>query len=169
MSLCWYVLQSKPNREGFLNTQLSHRKIETYFPCLSVSPVNPRARKLKPFFPGYLFVHLDLDQTPVSSLAWVPGANRLVSFDDLPASVPDEMIDSIRRNLDRVNSQFKDDQSKLRHGDPVVILDGPFKGYRAIFDAAIDGSERVRLLVRLLRDKHIRVQVPARMAQPGKS
>lgn len=169
MSLCWYALQSKPNRESFLNSQLSHRQIETYFPCLRVSPVNPRARKMKPYFPGYLFVRLDLGQTPVSSLAWVPGANRLVSFDDLPASVPDEAIDAIRKNVDQINNQSRNPKPALQHGDPVEILDGPFKGYQAIFDAAIEGSERVRLLVKLLRDKHLRVQLPARLAEPKKS
>lgn len=169
MSLCWYALQSKPNRESFLNSQLSHRKIETYFPCLRVSPVNPRARKLKPFFPGYLFVRVDLGQTPVSSLAWVPGSNRLVSFDDLPASVPDEVIDGIRKNVDRANNQSQGPKPALQHGDPVEILDGPFKGYQAIFDTAIEGSERVRLLVKFLRDKQMRVQLPGRFAQPKKS
>ena len=170
MSLAWYVLHSKPNKESFLFAQLRHRDIEAFYPRLQVEPVNPRSRKVRPFFPGYLFVHVDLDETPLSSLAWVPGVRRLVSFDDEPAIVPEEVITGIRKNVQRINQAQADKKKQgLKHGDPVTILDGPFEGYQAIFDTALEGSERVRLLIKFIRDKQIRVQVPADMAKPQKS
>ena len=170
MSLAWYVLHSKPNKENFLFAQLCHREIEAFYPRLRVEPVNPRSRKVRPFFPGYLFVHVDLDETPLSSLAWVPGVRRLVSFDDEPAIVPEDVINGIRKNVQRINQAQADGKKQgLKHGDPVIILDGPFEGYQAIFDTALEGSDRVRLLIKFIRDKQIRVQVPADMAKPQKS
>jgi len=51
----------------------------------------------------------------------------------------------------------------------VTIHGGPFDGYQAIFDTKLEGSERVRLLIELLRGQQMRVQVPARMVKPKKS
>ena len=166
MALSWYVLHSKPNREGFLFTQLQHREIETFYPRLRVEPVNPRARKVRPFFPGYLFVHVDLDEVPLSSLTYVPGAHNVVCFDYKPAIVPDDVITMIKSNVERLNRQPKKSKRGLKHGDPVEVKGGPFEGYQAIFDTALKGSDRVRLLIKLLHGQQIRVQVPRDMAEP---
>ena len=166
MALSWYVLHSKPNREQFLYSQLQHREIETFYPRLRVEPVNPRARKIRPFFPGYLFVHVDLDETSLSSLAYVPGAHSLVSFDYEPAVVPDDVITMIKSNVEHLNRKTKEEGSSLKHGDPVEVKGGPFEGYQAIFDTALKGSDRVRLLIKLLHGQQIRVQVPKDMAKP---
>jgi len=168
MSLSWYVLHSKPNKEDFLFSQLRHREIEVYYPRLRVDPVNPRSRKVKPFFPGYLFVQVDLENTPLSGLAYVPGSNRVVSFDHEPAVVPEEVIHTIRQNVDRINADPDQLQNQLVHGDPVTIQGGPFEGYQAIFDTHLEGSERVRLLIKLLRGQQVRVQVPSKMIKPKK-
>lgn len=169
MNPSWYVLHSKPNKENFLYAQLCHRKIEAFYPRLRVNPVNPRARKVKPFFPGYLFVHVDLDQTPLSSLAWVPGVRRLISFDDEPAAVQDEVISGIRQNVNRINQEQNQQDHGLKHGDHVLIQGGPFDGYHAIFDTTLEGSQRVRLLIEFIRDQHMRLQVPAEMVKPQKT
>lgn len=168
MSLSWYVLHSKPNKEDFLFSQLRHRKVEVYYPRLGVDPVNPRSRKVRPFFPGYLFVQVDLENTPLSSLSYVPGANRVVSFDQEPAIVPDEVIHTIRQNVERINENPDTFHKQLRHGDPVIIEGGPFEGYQAIFDTHLEGSERVRLLIKLLRGQQMRVQIPTKMVKPKK-
>lgn len=165
MSLSWYVLHSKPNREKFLFSQLQHREIETFYPRLRVEPVNPRSRKVRPFFPGYLFIHVDLDKTPISSLTYIPGAHNVVSFDYEPAVVPDDVLNVIQNNVERLNRDPKKYQKALKHGDPVIIKGGPFEGYQAIFDTALKGSDRVRLLIKLLHGQQIRVQVPEDMAQ----
>ena len=166
MAKSWYVLHSKPNRERFLFSQLQHREIETFYPRLRVEPINPRARKVRPFFPGYLFIHIDLDKTPLSSVAYIPGAQRVVSFDYEPAVVPDEVISMIKSNVSRINRQQKEPQTTLKPGDPVEVKGGPFAGYHAIFDASLKGSDRVRLLIKLLHGQQIKVQVPRDMAAP---
>ena len=168
MSLSWYVLHSKPNKEDFLFTQLRHREIEVYYPRLRVNPVNPRSRNVRPFFPGYMFVHVDLETTPLSVLSYIPGANRVVSFEHEPAIVSDEVVLTIRQNVDRINENPNQQQEQIAHGDPVTIHGGPFEGYQAIFDTRLEGSERVRLLIKLLRGQQVRVQVPSKMVKPIK-
>jgi len=61
MTQRWYVIRSKPRKEEFLAEQMQMRKLEIFEPLIRVQTVNPRARKIKPYFPGYVFVHLDLE------------------------------------------------------------------------------------------------------------
>ncbi len=100
MSLAWYVLHSKPNKEEFLRQQLTSRQVDHFYPTVVVTPVNPRSRKIRPFFPGYLFVHMDLDEVNQSpSLQWMPGAVGLVAFDGKAAEVPDGLIAALKQRL----------------------------------------------------------------------
>jgi transcription antitermination factor NusG len=43
----------------------------------------------------------------------------------------------------------------------VVIQDGPFAGYEAIFDTRLPGRERVRVLLKLLQKRQVPVDLPA--------
>ena len=72
MSRQWYALRSKPNREEALCSQAMARGLEVFHPRLRVQPVNPRARTVKAYFPGYLFVRYDLEAQGFSALAWIP-------------------------------------------------------------------------------------------------
>ena len=55
----WYVLRSKPDKQNLLRGQLFSHQIEFNFPTMRVKAVNPRSQKIRPYFPGDLFVHVD--------------------------------------------------------------------------------------------------------------
>ena len=161
MATSWYVLRSKPRKEDFLYGQLRARKIECYYPKVRVQPVNPRARKSKAYFPGYLFIHVDLEQENLSALQWMPGAIGLVSFGKEPSWVSDALISAIRKQVTAINIAGGENLAGLISGDEVVIQDGPFVGYKAIFDLSLPGNERVRVLLKLLEDQGMRLELPA--------
>jgi transcription antitermination factor NusG len=169
MSSQWYVMQSKPNKEDLLWDQLCVREIEVFYPRIRVKPTNPRARKLKPFFPGYLFVNVDLEKIAISSLAWIPGANRMVSFDDKPASVPELVINKINKAIEKINATGGEQRNKFKHGDVVQIMDGPFSGFSGIFDRRLDGNGRVLILLKLLQDKQMRLELQNNMISKEQS
>jgi transcriptional antiterminator RfaH len=58
-----------------------------------------------------------------------------------------------------VNANGNELLTRLKPGDRVVIQDGPFAGYEAIFDVRLRGAERVRVLLQLLRDRCVRVNL----------
>ena len=159
MASLWYVMQSKPNKEDLLWGQLRTREIKVFYPRIHVNPANPRSRKVQPFFPGYLFVNVDLEEIAISTLAWMPGANRMVSFDDEPASVPELIIEEIHKQIEKINKAGGRQQNKFKHGDAVQIMAGPFAGYGGIFDRHIDGNGRVRILLKLLQDRKMRLDI----------
>ena len=157
----WYVLHSKPRKEDLLWEQLRIRKVEAFNPRIKVQPVNPRARKIRPYFPGYVFVRVDLQQANWPSLQWMPGATGLVAFGGEPASVPDSLIHGIRNRVEEINTNGGEQLEGLKQGDPVVIQGGAFDGYEAIFDTRMSGNERVRVLLSLLQTQQRRLELPA--------
>lgn len=161
MTAHWYVLHSKPMKEALLWEQLSLQGIEGYFPCIRTHPVNAHARKVKPYFPGYLFGYVDLEHINLSVLQWMPGASGIVSFDGFAAPVPDNVIAAVRRRVDEINAAGGELFDGLKRGDVVRIQDGPFSGYEAIFDARLSGEERVRVLLKLLNRQQFPLELPS--------
>ena len=158
----WYVLHSKPHKEGELNAYLESIGIETYYPTIHVNPVNPRARKIRPYFPRYLFVCVRLAEVGLSIFRWAPGATRLVEFGGYPAKVPNEVIRQLKRHLEAVEAAGGLTLNGLKPGDPVRIINGPLSGYEAIFDLRLSGNERVQVLLEMLgRLVHAQIDVNA--------
>ena len=157
----WLVMRSKPNREVALRQELRARMIEVFYPEIRVHPINPRSRTSRAFFPGYLFVHVDPDQTGFSDLNWVPFSQGLVSFGGDLSEVPDHLIHKIQKQVEAINAAGGEQLHGLQRGDRVNITSGPFAGYEAIFDLTLPGQERVRVLFELLSRQRMPVIVPA--------
>ena len=168
MSVHWYAMRSKPNKEDFLARQLEAYGVDFFYPRLQVNPVNPRARKIRPYLPNYLFVHVDLDVVNISTLRWMPGASDIVSFGGEPASIPDFMIAAIKRHVDQLNLSARELINDLQPGDIVLVQDGPFAGYEAIFDGRLTGQERVRVLLNLLQQRQIPLEIEGRKIKRAK-
>jgi transcription elongation factor/antiterminator RfaH len=168
MTQRWYVIRTKPRKEEFLADQILIRKIEVFNPQIRVQTVNPRAKKVKPYFPGYVFLHLDFEKASAFSMQYIPGATGLVSFGGEAADVPDGLIQAIRHRVDEINTAGGELFEALKTGETVVIHSGPFAGYEAIFDARLPGSERVRVLLKLLKNRQMTVELPAGQVRPKK-
>jgi len=149
----WYALRSKSRKEDAVWRQLQSQGYEVFYPCLRVHPVNPRSRKIVPYFPGYLFVEVDLEQSGISVFQWMPHTVGLVSFGGEPSIVPENLILAIQKRVDEINAAGGEIFDGLKPGETVWISDGPFQGYEAIFDGRLPGSERVRVLLEFLGNR----------------
>ena len=161
----WYVMHSKPRKEAFLRERLRIQRIEVYLPSIRVKPVNPRARKEQPFFPGYLFVNVDLEKIPMSDFQRIAGSIGLVCYGGEPAYVGDPLIREIQKQVEEITDSVNGYVDRFRPGDLVVINDGPFATYKAMFDCRLSGSDRVRVLLELLQDQKVRVELSGRQLQ----
>ena len=169
MARQWYALRSKPRKEEVLWRQLRSHEYEVFFPRLKVQPVNPRSRKWRAYFPGYMFVQVDIDEVGPSTFQWMPHAIGLVSFDGEPANVPDNLIHAIVKRVEEITAAGGEFFDGLKPGDQVKINNGPFQGYEAIFDARIPGNERVRLLIQMLSDRRLPVELMAAQVERKKN
>ncbi len=168
MTLHWYALKSHPHKEDLLFHQINTRGLEVFYPRIKVQPVNPRSRKIRPYFPGYLFVRVDLDTSGISLFQWMPYASGLVSFGGEAAVVPDILISALQQKMDSIAAAGGELYVAIKPGTQVLIQGGPFEGYEAIFDTRIAGSERVRVLLKMLNNQSVRVELPAGQITPHK-
>lgn len=168
MSTHWYALNSHPRKEDILCQHALAQGIETFYPRMRVSPVNPRSKKIRPYFPGYMFVHVDINNVGLSVFQWMPFAKGLVSFGGEPAVVPDALIYSIQQRVKEIAQAGGELFDGLKSGDSVMIHDGPFSGYEAIFDIRLPGSERVRVLLKMLSQRNLPIELDARQIQKKK-
>ena len=161
MAEYWYALRSKPRKEEVLWQQLLARDIDVFFPRIRVHPVNPRSRKLRPYFPGYMFVQVDLEAVGPSKFNWMPHAIGLVSFDGEPATVPENLIHEVSKRVEEIAAAGGEFYDGLQQGEQVRVSSGPFAGYEAIFDMRLPGSERMRVLIQMLTDRNVPVELKA--------
>jgi transcription antitermination factor NusG len=165
MAVHWYALQTRALKEGFVAQQLEARAFPVFYPRLTVKPVNPRARTVRPFFPCYLFVRADLAEVGMAAFQYLPHTVGLVCFGDTPAVVEPELLEGIAGQLDQINSAGGELFLRLQRGDRVQITHGVFAGYEAIFDGRLRDTDRVRLLLELIGCRQAVVELQVNQIQ----
>ena len=156
----WYVLHTNPHSERLVALLFQQKYIETYLPEIDVVCKDQR-RRMKPFFPGYLFAQIDLEMGESSSWKWTPGLRYVVSYGEQPIPVPGEIIKSIEYSLRNLQSGSGHAKHKFKAGDTVRIKDGPFKDMLAEFDGPMTSSARVQVLLKAVHHV-VRLRVDAK-------
>jgi transcription antitermination factor NusG len=128
--------------------QLKDRGFEVFYPRLYLPTGNGGGLKIRSFFPGYLFVKVDFGSVSLSTFQWMPYTEGLVCIDEIPAYVPDRLIQAIQRHLERINAVSKKLSDVAQEDE--LGFDGFFAGENNIFDAHLTDGERVRALLRAL-------------------
>jgi hypothetical protein len=75
-------------------------------------------------------------------------------------------VHAIRQRVEEINRAGGELFDVLKKGETVLIHSGPFAGYEGIFDARLPGSDRVRVLLKLLKDRQLPVDLPAGLVRP---
>ena len=144
----WYVVSTKYNQENLALKNLVRQSILTYYPKLYKKKViksNFLQDSYSAFFPGYVFVSLDIEKGRWRAVNSTIGVKKILSFGSFPVPVPEKIICELRKSEDekgviRYNDQFS-------KGDNVIIDAGLFVGIRGKFDSYISGAERVKVLL----------------------
>jgi len=146
----WYALYTKPQMEQRVSAILQTKGMETYLPTIPVYKGRRRTEKSRAFFSCYLFARMDLSIVGYSSIAWTPGLRKIVSFGGQPAVVRDEVIETIRHRLERMEISGYPVAHGFKSGDRVLIKSGPLRDLEAVFDKSLSSSDRARVLVDIL-------------------
>jgi transcriptional antiterminator RfaH len=161
----WYVIRSKPHKEMSLYGELLSREIQTFYPQLRVNPVNPRSRKWVPYFPGYMFVRVNLEETGIRSMNRIPYSIGLVMFNDHIPAVPEPLLRKIDQKLHAITEAGGETFFAIQPGDTVKLISGSFAGYDAIFEERLNGNDRVRILIKMLSNRYVSADVDAGMIE----
>lgn len=158
-AVSWYVVHTKPHKEMLATSMLEDRlRLAVFLPQVLQ---RYRGRMVpRPFFPRYLFVHLDLTQVEPSAIDAIPGVTRLVRFDDQPQPVRDEIVASIREEVERINAEGGLPEQRFQPGALVRLKRGPFQGQVVRLLRHLSPADRVAVLLELLgRENEVVVNV----------
>lgn len=142
----WYVVYTKPNSEKRVAMALKERGLETFLPEITVRSSDQNKKRVA-FFPGYMFVRIDLKVDNPSHWIWMPGVRYIVAYGDQPVPVPNEVINLIRNKLREREAFHTKLVHGIRPGDTVKITDGPFEGMLAVFSGPTTPDARVQVLL----------------------
>jgi transcriptional antiterminator RfaH len=104
---------------------------------------------LAPFFPGYLFVRLDLSWDQWRSVNGTCGVARIVMHGDAPAPAPIGIVEGLREACDEMGVLRFRDRDGLEVGQTVRILSGVFVDFVGELDR-LDETGRVRVLLEIM-------------------
>lgn len=144
---CWYLVTTKPKSEFKAQENLLRQGYETYLPLIQTSRRrnSQMINRTEPFFPRYLFIHLNKESDNWSPIRSTIGVSGLVRFGGLPAAVPENMITNLKNNENESGLQVYA-KKVLKQGDKVDVIAGPFEGYTAIYQK-MKNTERVSVLL----------------------
>lgn len=145
----WFAAQTQPGRERLALQHLGNQDFETFCPLRRTEKrLGKRVvTALAPFFPSYVFVHLDLAAERWRSINGTIGVLRLVGFGPEPAAMPKGLVERLR-DLSSPEGELAFDE-ELRAGDTVRIVGGPFDALCGELVTAEPGK-RVAILLDLL-------------------
>ena len=145
----WFLAQFKPNSHNIAERNLVRQGFRTFLP---MQEETKRARgkfitQMRPLFPGYLFVALDMLKGGWRSVNSTYGITRLVSLGKEPTPVPLDLVSQLMLRCDREGKLLP--PKLLKPGDEVTMTKGPFTGFVATIET-IAPDRRVYVLMELM-------------------
>ena len=136
----WFVLNTKPKKEHQVERLFTEGGIEIY------NPKYLHETRVKPFFPGYQFIHFDFP-LQYQLVRYTRGVKRVVGNREGPIPVPEEIILGIKaREEDGLIELFKyGEEPEL--GDEIEVVEGPLKGLKGVFKRDLPEKDRVLILL----------------------
>jgi transcriptional antiterminator RfaH len=163
----WYAVQCQPNRERAAAHHLAFQSFNVFLPCRERTRRHARRIETvrRPYFPGYLFVTLDMSKDRWRSINGTCGVVRIVSQGDRPAPAPRGVIEALKTACD--DKDVLSWRPELKPGQSVRVVAGPFAEFIGEVDRLTD-SERVFVLLELMGAR-IPVQLPRDYLAPATS
>lgn len=148
----WYVAATLPNREKLATQHLDNQGFQTFFPkrLKTVRHARKCIDRVVSFFPGYVFVSLDLNAHRWRSVNGTIGVKSLIMGGECPVAAPEGIVEQLQEMTD--TKGFLRLRDELKPGDQIRILNGPMADAIGEIDR-LDGKHRARVLLDLLHSK----------------
>jgi len=157
MAKKWYVVHTYSGYENKARASLQERVraegLEERFGEILIPTENvvemvkgQRRTSTRKFFPGYILVHMDLNNETWHVVKNTPKITGFVGNSTSPPAVPDHEVA-------RITSQISEGTLKpkpkvlFEEGEQVRVTDGPFQGFEGTVDAVNAEKGKLRVLV----------------------
>ena len=165
MSKEWFILQFKPNSHHLATKNLIQQGFEVFLPLHDTTSrrLSRFVSTSKPLFPGYMFIRFDKAESEWHKIKSTYGVSRLIIFNSHLKSIPTEFVNSLMKRYDLSGKLLP--IQKLKRGDQVTVLTGPFANFAATVEKYED-DQRIWVLMDLMGRK-TKIQTPLDALQPS--
>lgn len=155
----WFVVRAKPGAEERAVWHLKNQGFEAYLPRYrkQIRHARKTSNVLRPLFPGYLFVNLDMENQRWRAINGTIGVLSLLQFGDQPMPLADTIVDAIQDREDGTGIVSLAPKG-LQKGDVVRVHDSAFSDRTALLEEISD-DKRVVLLLDIM-GREVRITVP---------
>jgi transcriptional antiterminator RfaH len=144
----WYLVRALTRREPFAAEQLQRQGFTTFLPRQPKTVRHARRIRvtLAAYFPGYLFVELDVGKQRWRSINGTLGVAHLVSSGERPSPVPRGVVEAL---IEAADDAGVIEGPPLQAGQRVKIIAGAFADQLAVIER-LDDAGRVRVLLEIV-------------------
>ena len=127
----WYAVGTRYRHERIAQEDLEARCLQVFLPQREIlSQWKDRKQRVwMPLFPGYVFVHADLQRSRLD-IVRSGGVTRILGCGEHAEPIPDQEIDALKRFMDVTLRH--DPYPYIAPGQPVVIQRGPLRGLEGV-------------------------------------
>ncbi len=144
----WYLVRALTGREVVAEQHLRRQGFVTFLPRRPRTVRHARRIQvaLGAYFPGYLFVRLDLGRDRWRSINGTVGVAHLVGHGDRPCPAPKGLVEALRAVAD---DRHVLSGPLLGAGQRVRVVAGAFADHLAVIER-LDEAGRVRVLLEIM-------------------
>jgi len=149
----WFAIRTQPRKEQIARKHYEQQDFIVYLPLILT--IRRHARRIdkvpRPLFPGYVFLHLSIEDRRWNTIGSTIGTIGPVRFGKYYPPVPDWVIEGLRIREDESGLIFLGSQgSTFKPGDRVSVVLENLEYLEGIFQAA-KGEDRALILMEILR------------------
>jgi transcriptional antiterminator RfaH len=159
----WYVIRTEPQADYLAAGELRQAGFEIFSP--RVQAVRPKKEgQLTPLFPGYLFLHWDLEGEGKPSFQDAPHVSGWVNFDGVTPPVPDEIVMELADRVEAINNEGGL-WRRFKAGERVRIVSNVVESLGEVVEETKSPQSRVKVLIEFM-GRLVTVQAPWENLQP---
>ena len=98
------------------------------------------------FFPGYIFVNMELDDETWHVIKDTPKVTGFVGHSTMPPEVPESEVHAIRQQMEEGALKPKP-KVQFEVGEAVKVVDGPFQDFNGTVEEVRPDKGKVRVLI----------------------
>src|SRR5690606_8689429 len=146
----WYVVSFQPGREDLAELNLNRQGFDVWMPrhISVVRHARRRYEKLVPFFPGYMFVSMDVDRERWRAVNGTLGVRCLIMQGEKPLPCPVGLVEKLQALTGK--HEIFSAVTNLSVGDTVRVIKVPFADAIGSL-VSVDGAGRVRILLQMMQ------------------
>ncbi len=157
MAKLWYIVHTYSGFEHKVKVALQERIKSTskedvidqiLVPTENVVELVKGKRKTssRKFYPGYILVHMELDDDTWHLVRHTPKVTGFLGGIDRPIPLTEEEAQAIINQME-AGTQKPRPKYQLEKGDEIRVVDGPFTNFAGVVDEVVPEKGKVRVLV----------------------